>query len=47
MDLHDGPTRNLRQWLLDDVRERRARLDQYHARARLALARIYDQSRSP
>ncbi|MGH8452968.1 MAG: hypothetical protein ACRES4_04190, partial [Nevskiales bacterium] len=37
---------NLRQWLLDDLAQRRDRLNQYHSRARLALARIYDK-RSP
>jgi hypothetical protein len=34
---------NLRQWLLDDLTKRRDRLNQYHSRARLALAQIYDK----
>ena len=34
---------NLRQWLLDDLVVRRDRLNQYHSRARLALAQIYDK----
>jgi hypothetical protein len=33
----------LRQWLLEDLAQRHARLDQYHSRARLALALLYDQ----
>lgn len=39
--------RNLRQWLLEDLAERHNRLNQYHSRARIALAQIYDKRSAP
>lgn len=42
-DLRRQQDQLIRQWLLVDLLERRERLDRYHSRARLALARLYDK----
>jgi hypothetical protein len=38
---------SLRGLLLQELGERRTRLDHYHSRARLALAQLYDRKTRP